>query len=344
MKHIENTLYVTQEGSYLHKDGEAIVVRHDQKKIGQFPIIAIGDVICFGFGIGVSPALAEHCAANGITISYLDGSGRFLARMVGPVHGNVLLRRQQYRASDLPDRALGVSKSCVAAKIINSRTTLQRFLRNHSKSPNGRHLEFAIDSLGRAHRRIGETASAAGLRGLEGEAAATYFSVFNFLMTADDSSFKFSGRNRRPPLDRVNALLSFAYALLTLDMRSALESVGLDPFVGFLHVERPGRPSLALDMTEEFRSAFADRLVLALINNRQVEANGFHVHASGEVEMTMETRKTFLAAYQKRKRETIRHPFIDEEMEVGLAFLIQARLLARHIRGDLDLYPAFLWK
>ena len=344
MKHIQNTLYITQDGCYLHKDGDSIVVRQEHQKIGQFPILAIGDIVCFGFGIGVSAALSEHCAGEGVTITYLTGTGRFLARMVGPVHGNVLLRRQQYRTADSEPKCMDIAKCCVAAKVLNSRGTLQRFLRNHGDSQHSETVNSAVESLARIHRKVEKAPAPDILLGIEGEAASTYFGVFDCLLTNPDPLLRFSGRNRRPPLDRANALLSFAYALLSLDMRSALESVGLDPYVGFLHVERPGRPSLALDLVEEFRSPFADRLVLSLINTRQVDSSGFKVHASGEVEMSIETRKTFLAAYQKRKRESIRHPFLDEEMEVGLAFLAQARLLARYVRGDLDLYPAFLWR
>jgi CRISP-associated protein Cas1 len=344
MRHIQNTLYVSQDGAYLHKDGESIVVRHEKQKIGQFPIIAIGEVVCFGFGVSVSAPLAEHCALNGITVTYLNGSGRFLARMVGPLRGNVLLRRQQYRDADDENRALDVAKCCVAAKVLNQRSCLQRFLRNHSDAEGADELQVAVTRLGVIHKRLGEAPNRDILRGHEGDAASTYFGVFDKLILSADPQMRFGARNRRPPTDRVNALLSFAYSLLALDLRSALEAVGLDPYVGFLHVERPGRPSLALDLAEEFRAPFADRLVLSLVNLRQVNAAGFSVGAAGEVTMDTPTRKAFLASYQARKRETIRHPFLDEDMELGLAFLAQARLLARFVRGDLDLYPAFIWR
>lgn len=344
MRHIQNTLYVSQDGAYLHKDGESIVVRHDKQKIGQFPIIAIGEVVCFGFGVSVSAPLAEHCALNGITITYLTGSGRFLARMVGPLRGNVLLRRQQYRDADNENRALDVAKCCVAAKVLNQRSCLQRFLRNHADVQGAEEVQTAITRLGVIHKRLADAPTRDILRGHEGDAAATYFGVFDHMLLPRDPLLRFEARNRRPPTDRVNALLSFAYSLLALDLRSALEAVGLDAYVGFLHVERPGRPSLALDMAEEFRAPFADRLVLSLVNLRQVNAAGFNVGAAGEVTMDATTRKSFLAAYQSRKRETIKHPFLDEDMELGVAFLAQARLLARFVRGDLDLYPAFIWR
>jgi CRISP-associated protein Cas1 len=344
VKHIQNTLYVSQDGAFVHKDGESIVVHHERSKVGQFPIIAIGELVCFGFGISVSPQLAEYCANEGVTITYLNGSGRFMARMVGPLHGNVALRRRQYRDADDEERALDIAKCCVAAKITNQRSTLLRFLRNHSGNPNAELIEKATERIALVQKRLGSCPGREILRGFEGEAAECYFSVFNHLVLVADESFQFRNRNRRPPVDRINALLSFAYSILALDMRSALESVGLDPYVGFLHTERPGRASLALDIAEEFRAPFADRLVLSLVNLKQIEVDGFVVQASGEVEMKPDTRKAFLAAYQKRKRETIKHPFLDEEMDLGVAFLAQARLLARHIRGDLDFYPAFIWR
>jgi CRISP-associated protein Cas1 len=344
VRHIQNTLYVSQDGAYLHKDGGSIIVRHEKQKIGQFPLIAIGEIVCFGFGIGVSPALAEYCSTEGITISYLSGTGRFLARLEGPVKGNVLLRRRQYRDSDSPARSTEIARCCVAAKITNQRNVLFRFLRNHADTPARESIERALAAMANAHRGLASVAETDQIRGIEGEASAHYFSVFDAMIVVQDDAMRFKGRTRRPPLDRVNALLSFAYSLLALDLRSALESVGLDPYVGFLHVERPGRPSLALDILEEFRAPFADRLVLSLVNLGQVAGSGFSIGPAGEVEMEASTRKAFLAAYQKRKRDTVQHPFLEEEMEVGVAFLAQARLLARHIRGDLDLYPAFIWR
>lgn len=344
MKHMANTLYLTQEGAFVHKDGGSIVVHRDGSKIAQFPLLAIGEIVCFGFGIMVSPQLAEHCALEGITITYLSGTGRFLARMVGPAQGNVLLRRAQYRLADDPVRSLEVARCCVAAKISNQRGTVLRFLRNHAEAAGHDELEEAAEKMSRAHRNARDAASMETLRGIEGDAGHDYFSVFDRMILADEPAMRFGGRSRRPPKDRVNAMLSFAYSVLALDMRSALESVGLDAYVGFLHVERPGRPSLALDVMEEFRSSFADRLVLGLVNLKQVDASGFAQSPSGEIEMKPEIRKQFLGAYQKRKRETLRHPFLNEEMEVGLAFLNQARLMARHIRADLGFYPAFLWR
>ncbi len=344
MKHVRNTLYMTLEGAYLHKDGEAITVRKDREKVAQFPLHAIGEIVCFGFDIGVSPQLTEHCAREGVTVSYLNGNGRFMARLTGPVHGNVLLRREQYRIADSQPRSLEIARCFVAAKIQNQRATLLRFSRNHQESSRLAEIESILLRMENCLIMARKTDAIDSLRGIEGDAAEAYFSVFDAMILVSGAEFRFHNRSRRPPLDRINALLSFVYSILAMDMRSALESVGLDPYVGCLHVDRPGRPSLALDMMEEFRASFADRLVLSLVNLRQVDVKGFTVQPSSEVEMTVETRKTVLAALQKRKREVIHHPFLEEELEIGLCFLAQARLLARHIRGDLEFYPAFLWR
>lgn len=344
MKQLRNTLYVTLENSWVHKDGETITIHKDRSKVGQYPIHQIEELICFGFGISVSPQLTEHCAKNGVTISYLDGKGKFLARMQGPMHGNVLLRRAQYRVSDQQDSALAIARCCISAKIQNQRNVLLRHLRNH---PDGDGVSLIRASLKRMETSLihaRRCTSVDSLRGIEGDAAEDYFSVLDQMILTPGPEFRFTSRSRRPPMDRVNALLSYAYSLLALDMRSALEAVGLDPYVGYLHVERPGRPSLALDIMEEFRAPIADRLVLSLINLRQVSASGFRIHPSGEVEMNDETRKIFLNTWQKRKRDEVFHPFLEETMPTGLLYLVQARLLARHIRGELDYYPAYLWR
>lgn len=344
MKAVGNTLYLTQEGAWVHKDGMSVVVHKDRQKIAQFPLHAISEIVCFGFGITVSPPLSEHCAKEGVTVTWLNGNGRFLARMQGPTQGNVLLRRAQYRAADDPQRSLDIARCCVAAKIRNQRNTLLRFARNHPEAERVGEIRQILSRMDSIHGNLRNALSVDSLRGMEGDAAEGYFSVFDAMVLVPGPDFRFQSRSRRPPLDRVNALLSYTYSILALDVRSALESVGIDPYVGFLHVERPGRPSLALDIMEEFRSAFADRLVLSLVNLRQVDADGFVVGPTGEVEMKPETRKALLAAYQKRKRESVQHPFLDEEIDIGVVFLAQARLLARHLRGDLDYYPAFLWR
>lgn len=344
MKLLRNTLYVTLEGAWVHKDGEAVTIHKDHSKVSQFPIHKIGEIVCFGFGIGVSPQLAEYCAKESVTISYLDGRGKFLARMQGPVQGNVLLRRSQYRYADDEERSTSIAKCFVSAKIQNQRNVLLRHLRNHSDCEGAKGIQSAINNMEVSLNNSRTCESRDRLRGIEGNAAEEYFGVFDKLILVPGDEFRFCSRSRRPPMDRVNAMLSYAYSILALDMRSALESVGLDPYVGYLHVDRPGRPSLALDLMEEFRAPIADRIVLSLINLRQVDAAGFKIQPNGEVEMSDDTRKALLTAWQKRKREEVFHPLLEEDMETGVVYMVQSRLLARHIRGELEYYPAYLWR
>ena len=344
MKMIRNTLYITLEGAWVHKDGEAITIHKDHSKVAQFPIHQIGEIVCFGYGIGASPNLTEYCASKGVTITFVDGRGKFLARMQGPVHGNVLLRRAQYRISDNPEQSLTIAKCFVAAKIQNQRNVLLRHLRNHNGCEGESEIKQSIAAMEEGVASIKRVRDSAELRGIEGNAADNYFSVFNYLILNKDPDFRFTSRNRRPPMDRINAMLSYAYSILSLDIRSALECVGLDPYVGFLHVDRPGRPSLALDLMEEFRAPIADRLVLSLINLKSVSSKNFKVLPNGEVEMDADTRKTLLSAWQKRKQEEINHPLLDESMPTGIIYTEQARLLAKHVRGEIEYYPAFLWR
>lgn len=344
MKMIRNTLYVTLEDSWVHKDGKAVTIHKNHSKVAQFPIHQIGEIVCFGYGIGVSPSLTEYCALQGVTITYMDGRGKFLARMQGPVHGNVLLRRAQYRIADNPEQSLAIAKCCVAAKIQNQRNVLLRHLRNHSECVGEDEIKHSIAIMEESVGNIKRVSDAGELRGVEGNAADSYFNVFNYLILNKDPDFQFTSRNRRPPMDRINAMLSYAYSILALDIRSALETVGLDPYVGFLHVDRPGRPSLALDLMEEFRAPIADRLVLSLVNLKTVSSKNFKVQPNGEVEMDADTRKTLLSAWQKRKQEEINHPLLEESMPTGIIYTEQARLLAKHIRGEIEYYPAFLWR
>ncbi len=340
MKHMPNTLYVTQAESRLNKEGETVVVSKGEDKLLQLPVHTIGQIVCFGITIYITPPLMSFCSENGIGIAWLSDSGRFLARVEGPVRGNVLLRREQYRWADAEQQALSVARSVVAAKVNNSRINLLRLSRTREKDED---VQVQIEKLAHLLPRIENCASMAQLRGLEGEASAGYFSVFDNMIVQQKDSFRFNGRNRRPPLDPVNALLSFIYTLLALDVRSAIETVGLDPYVGYLHVDRPGRPSLALDLMEEFRAPLADRLTLSLINLKQMRPEHFEKEGA-EIRMTAEGRKALIVAYQNRKKETIEHPFMEEKMEIGLVFMTQARLLARFIRGDMDFYPAMIWR
>jgi len=343
MKHLLNTLFVTTQGAYLCHEGESVVVRVDSETRLRVPVHSLGGIVCFG-AVSCSPPLMGLCAERGVTITHLTEHGRFLARVQGPVSGNVLLRREQYRRADDPRCAAALARSVVVGKIANARTVLQRAARDHAEKDGAQELEATVARLGVLLAGLESELPIEVLRGREGDAANAYFGVFDHLVTAQKEAFAFRGRSRRPPLDNINALLSFLYTLLVHDASAALETAGLDPQVGFLHALRPGRPALALDLVEEFRPFLADRLALSLVNLRQVQDKGFTRSESGAVAMDDETRKTVLVAYQKRKQETIRHPFIEEEIPVGLIFHVQALLLARHLRGDLDAYPPFLWR
>ena len=343
MKQLLNTLYVTTQGAYLAKEGETVAVRVEQETKLRVPIHTLSAIVCFG-QVSCSPFLMGMCGETGVALAFLTENGQFLARVQGPVSGNVLLRREQYRWADLAERTADVARSVVIAKVANCRTVLQRALRDRTDETGTEELERAVKRLGRLMEDVAKAGDVDAIRGHEGDAARVYFGVFDRLITASKEDFYFRGRNRRPPLDNVNALLSFSYTLLTHDITAALEGVGLDPAVGYLHRDRPGRPSLGLDLLEELRPVIADRLVLSLINRRQVRATGFRRTESGGVVMDDATRKELLVAYQSRKQEEIQHPFLGEKVAFGLVPHLQAMLLARSIRGDLDGYPSFLWK
>jgi CRISP-associated protein Cas1 len=344
MKKLLNSLYVTAEGAGLRKDGENLVAEVNGAERARVPLHMLRSVVVFG-AIYVSPPLIQACASAGITIVLLDRVGRFQARIEGPIGGNVLLRREQYRVSDAPD---DIVRSIVSGKIANQRAVLQRALRDHGEelaADRRGAIEAAVLRLGMILQRVGLSDDGAELlRGAEGEAGRIYFGVFNDLIRVDDADIVFRGRSRRPPLDPVNALLSFLYTLLVHDCRSAAESVGLDPAVGFLHRDRPGRPSLALDLMEELRPVFADRLALALFNRRQIGGRDFVRQDTGAVLLSDDGRKTVLAAWQERKRAERRHPFLDEIAPLGLVPYLQAQPLSRRLRGDLDAYPPWFWK
>jgi CRISPR-associated protein Cas1 len=343
MKRHLNTLYVTTPGAYLAKDGEAVAVRVDDEVRLRVPVHTLGGIVCFG-AIGASPYLLGFCAERGVGVSFLSERGRFLAKLEGPVSGNVLLRREQYRQADAEGAAVAVAGPMVAAKVANSRTVLLRAARDRPAAAGAPRLLAAARALGSCLPALEAGGTLDGLRGLEGNAARIYFEVFDALIAQQKDAFSFRKRSRRPPRDRVNALLSFLYALLRHDAESALAAVGLDPAVGFLHRDRPGRPGLALDLMEELRAFLADRLALSLINLKQVRPEGFSFDEAGGVAMDDDTRKAVLVAYQVRKQEEIVHPFLGEKTTVGLLAHLQAALLARYLRGDLDGYPPFLWK
>lgn len=341
MRKLLNTLFVTTSEAYMSRDGENVVVKIEDKERFRIPIHNLEGIVCFGF-MGASPSLMSLCSERKVALSFISESGRFLGRITGPVSGNVLLRRKQYRVADNSDSCLKISQLFVAGKIANSKTVLQRAVRDHSQNINLVVLGKAISKLTFKQKQVLNSGSQNILRGYEGESAMTYFSVFDQLILHQKENFKMEGRNRRPPKDNVNALLSFIYTLLMHEVRAALESVGLDPYVGFFHVERPGRQSLALDMMEEFRPFLADRLVLSLINRKQIAPNGFIKQPSGGIIMDNATRKEVITAWQKRKQEEITHPFIEEKVPIGLLPYCQALLMARYLRGDLDNYPVFI--
>jgi len=343
LRKLLNVLYVTSPDAYLAKDGENVLVLVGEETKLRIPVHNLEGIVCFGY-TGASPALMHLCTERKVGLSFHSESGRFLARVTGRVNGNVLLRRKQYRIADVPEEALQFAKGFIFGKIYNSRCVLQRFLRDHSEKGDFQDIQEGVKFFSLQLQKVVNCSNAGVLRGLEGEAARTYYGVFHNLILEGKEDFKFNGRSRRPPLDPTNALLSYLYTLLSHDCTSALETVGLDPQVGFLHRERPGRPSLALDLMEELRPYLVDRLALSLINNRQVDIKGFTTKESGGVIMSDEMRKNVIASWQKRKQEEINHPFLGEKILIGLIPYAQAMLLARHLRGDLDAYPPFLMK
>ncbi|MGB2867107.1 MAG: type I-C CRISPR-associated endonuclease Cas1c [Bacteroidota bacterium] len=340
-KHL-NTLYITSDDAFVRKERETFVVEVNHEKVFQAPIHSIENIVCFGFK-PITPALMAFCAENNVGISYLQENGKFLARVYGAQQGNVLLRKAQYAIGDNEQESLKIARPIIAAKVANYRSLLSRHQRNHPEDcPES--VVSAATVMGNRLGEIQKSVSLDELRGHEGECANVYFSVLSSLITAQQEDFSFTQRSKRPPLDPANALLSFLYAILANDVRSALETTGLDPQVGFLHQLRSGRPSLALDIMEEFRAYLGDRIMLNLINLKQVSKKDFEIRESGEVRMSEDARKTLLTAYQKRKQEEITHPFLGEKMTIGLVPHIQAQLLARYIRGDIPEYPPFYLK
>lgn len=343
MKKMLNTLYVTSPDRYLSLDGENVVIQSGGKELGRVPLHNLCGIMTFGYA-GVSPALMGKCAESGIELSFFGSNGRFLARVEGEVSGNVLLRRQQYRIADDEKRSLRIASNIIAAKLYNSRWVIERVIRDHEMRVDTEKLRRKSLSLQSSVKLARNAESLDFLRGVEGEAAAEYFSVFDDMILQQKDVFSFTGRSKRPPLDKINALMSFAYSLATSMCCWALEAVGLDPYVGFMHTDRPGRRSLALDLVEEFRALMCDRFVLMLVNKRVIGNEDFITREDGAVLLTDGGRRKFLDAWQNRKSDEIRHPFINEKVEWGMLPYVQALLLARYIRGDLDDYPPFMWK
>lgn len=343
MKKLLNTLYVTSENSYLSLDGENVVVLEDKEEKGRVPLHNLEGIISFGYR-GTSPALMGACAEKNISLCYLTPQGKFLARVSGRVKGNVILREQQYASAKNEQISLEIAKNCILGKIYNARWVLERAVRDHALQIDADHVKKASALLKESLKNVQNCQSKEQLRGYEGEAASIYFSVFDQLILQQKKDFYFHGRNKRPPLDNTNALLSFIYTLLTNSITSALESVGLDPYVGYLHTERPGRVSLSLDLIEELRAILADRFVLTLINRKIVNSKGFSKKENGAVLMNDDLRKKVITEWQNKKKEIITHPYLKEKIEWGMVPYVQAMLLARYLRGDLDGYPVFLWK
>lgn len=343
MKKLLNVLYVTSSDSYLSRDGENIVIRSGEAEKFRVPIHNLESVVCFNY-TGASPSLMGLCAERNVGLCFITESGKFLARVSGPARGNVLLRKTQYFMSEDEIQRKNIAENCILGKILNARTVLNRCIRDHKNKVDIMLLKEASSYLQSSIRKLARTKNLEEIRGIEGDCARKYFSVFNELILFQKESFYMEDRNRRPPKDNLNALLSFLYTLLGHDIQSALESVGLDPYVGFLHRDRPGRASLALDIMEELRAYLADRLALSLINRNQINPKGFYQREDGGVLMDYETRKLVLTAWQNRKKEKISHPFLGEKIQVGLLPYVQSLLLARYLRGDLEAYPPFLWK
>lgn len=343
MHQVLNTLYIMTEGAFVHLDHETLLVKCDGETKLQVPLHHLGAVVCFG-NIMMSPAAMHRCAEDGRSVVLLDHNGRFKARLVGPTSGNVLLRKAQYQAHTSPQQATAIGRNLVAGKLHNTRQVLLRGAREAEAPEDQEALQQAAQALAAIIPQLAHAADLDTVRGKEGEAALAYFSVLGRLVRQDRETFRFEGRNRRPPRDPLNALMSFLYALLLNDCVAACEGVGLDPQVGYLHAVRPGRPSLALDMMEEFRAVLADRLALTLINRRQVTGDSFTPHPGGAVLLSDEGRKLVVVAYQERKGDHVRHPLLDQDMPLGLVPHTQARLLARHLRGDMEQYVPFLYR
>ncbi len=343
MRKLLNTLFVLTEDSYLTLDGENIVVNREKTEVARFALHTLEAVLCFSFP-GASPALMGACAEHGVDLAFFSPKGKFLARAVGQTHGNVLLRQQQYRVSDDPAASCRYAKGFLLGKVYNARWVLERATRDHPQRVPVEKLKTLSDQLAAALPRMEEAMTTEELRGIEGEAAQRYFDGFDSLILQQRDTFSFTKRSRRPPLDPINALLSFAYTLLARDCAAALEGVGLDPYVGFLHRPRPGRASLALDLMEELRAVYADRFVVTCINQKVLTDKHFQKQESGAVLLSEDGRRIFLKAWQQRKQQSIQHPFLNEKIPWGLVPYTQALILARTLRGDLERYPPFFWK
>jgi CRISPR-associated protein Cas1 len=343
MRKLLNTLFITSEDAYLNLDGETVCVEIHKEKAGQFPLHTLESIVCFSYR-GATPALMGACAERGINLSFFSPFGKFMCRVTGESRGNVLLRKQQYRISEDETLSCAIARNFILGKVFNCRWSVDRTLRDHRLRVDEERCRGAAQFLSNSMDRIRAEDNLDTLRGLEGEAASIYFGIFDEMILNQKEEFSFHGRNKRPPEDNVNAMLSFGYALLANDCAGALEGVGLDSYVGFMHRDRPGRKSLALDMMEELRPVLVDRFVLTLVNSRQMRGDYFSKLESGAVTFTDDGKKKFLHAWQEHKKEVITHPYLEEKIPWGLVPHVQSLLLARYLRGDIDGYPPFLWK
>lgn len=343
MRKLLNTLYVMTDSCYLTLDGENIVIQNGEKTLARFPLHTLENIICFTYK-GATPALMGACAERKIGMSFFSPRGAFLARVAGKEYGNVLLRKEQYRISDDDTRSVAYARNMIVGKVYNSRWSIERTLRDHAYRVDAEKLKQISNILYETLPKLDSATGLDELRGIEGKAAEQYFSVLNDMILNQKEEFAFTRRNRRPPLDNINAVLSFAYTVLAGDCANALSSVGLDPYVGFMHGDRPGRASLALDLMEELRPVLADRFILTLINTKAIQAAHFERQKDNAVLLSDDGRKVFFNAWQNHKKETITHPYLKEKIEWGLVPYVQALLLARTIRGDIEEYPPFLWK
>jgi CRISPR-associated protein Cas1 len=343
MRQLLNTLYVTRPDVYLSLNGENVVIKEDNNAIGRFPLHNLESIVLFS-NLGMSPQLMGKCVDNHISICFLTPTGRFRARVIGRSYGNVLLRKRQYKIAMDDSECVKIARSFILGKIYNEKWLMERYIREYPLRIQSHILKSISNQLTEYMGSVNKCTDLDELRGFEGKAQVCYFQGFNELILNQKEDFNFDGRNKRPPLDRVNSLLSFAYTLLNNDIASALETIGLDSYVGFMHQDRPGRTSLASDMIEELRAPVADRFVLSIINRNQIKADDFEINDNEAVLIKDEARKKILSEWQKRKQEELKHPFLDEKITWGLVPYSQAMLLARYLRGDLNEYPPFFWK
>lgn len=343
MRQLLNTLYITLPDVYLAVSGENIIIKQEDSILARYPFHNLEDIVLFSY-LGMSPKLMQKCIEHGIGVSYLTPTGRFIARLRGESKGNILLRRKQYRVADDENESLNISKTIIIAKIYNEKWIIERYVRQYENRIDTVYLKNSSNYLTGLLKKAGEVQDIDELRGIEGVAQVKYFSCFDEMILNQKEDFKFEVRSRRPPLNPINAMLSYIYSILSNDVASALESVGLDAYAGFMHTDRPGRISLALDLVEELRAPVADRFVLSLINNNQVKKDDFIFEDNGSVLIKDDSKKNIVRLWQERKQNTLTHPFLNENIKWGLVPFSQALLLARYLRDDLDGYPAFMWK